>query len=63
MLVLKKRDVQLAKWFVLVVFLVALMNSIFRDQSKLPVTLMEAAFVFAVFRVGKVVDQRRKARD
>jgi surface polysaccharide O-acyltransferase-like enzyme len=59
MSVLKKRDVHLATWFVIVVFLVALVNAIFRDQSKLPVTLMEAAFVFAVFKIGRVVDQRR----
>lgn len=63
MLVLKKRDVQLAKWFVIVVFLFALVNAIFRDQSRLPVTLLEAAFVFAVFRIGRVVDQRRNPRD
>ncbi len=62
-MVLKKSDVPLAKWFVIVVFLFALVNAIFRDQSRLPVTLLEAAFVFAVFRIGRVVDQRRNPRD
>ena len=62
MLVLKKRDLQFAMWFVLAVLVVALASVMFLDRSKVPGIVMSIAFLYALFWIARKADREKQSR-
>jgi hypothetical protein len=60
---LRKRDIQIAKWFLIAVFVADLTAALFWDLSKMPGIAMKAAFVFVLLGGAKIADRRRGEGD
>ncbi|WP_455913067.1 hypothetical protein [Pseudomonas syringae] len=63
MFLLRKRDIQLAKWFLVAVFVADLTAALFWDLSKVPGIAMQAAFVFVLLGGARIADRRKGAED